>query len=147
MKVEQLFLELRKKQQTLIEKRLSKGGSSGSREIRARSDLLKTLELEGRLSEVVGEIAAALGKKSIGGTLPVIPMREVVTVGKRALPLGTHLETSYKGKRYKAIVNDEGKLVYKGTQYNSIAMLATEITGKDKNHLRSRKFWSIEVPK
>jgi len=145
MKIDQVFEDLKKKQAGLYEKR---GGRDGGD--RSLAELVRLVELEAKLLTVIGEITAALGgKRSFNASLPVHSMvggNEFLMVGKRALPTGTRLETSYKGKRFKAVVNEDGKIVYKGQMFNSIAMLATEITGKEKNHLRSRKFWQIDLP-
>ena len=145
MKIDQVFEDLKKKQTNLYEKRGGKDG--GDRNL---AELVRLVELEARLLTVVGEINAALGgKRSFSASLPsqaAVSGADFLMVGKRALPTGTRLETSYKGKRFKAVVNEDGKIVYKGQMFNSIAMLATEITGKEKNHLRSRKFWQIDLP-
>jgi len=147
MKIDQVFEDLKKKQASLYEKRIS-GKDGGDRSL---GELVRLLELEAKLLTVVGDINAALGgKRSFSANLPDQTLsnsaEDFLMVGKRALPTGTKLETSYKGKRFKAVVNEDGKIVYKGQMFNSIAMLATEITGKEKNHLRSRKFWQIDLP-
>ena len=147
MRIEDLLEELRHRQSALTQQRVE-ASAEGKEELgeRYREELLALVRVEDRLLHVLSETYALLQRKPDVFVPPRPANATEMACGKRSLPVGATLETTYKGKPIKARVNRNGKIIYQNESFNSIAALATRVTGKDKNHLRNRKFWSISIP-
>jgi hypothetical protein len=147
MEIEELLADLRSHQLETAQMRaeqLNKG--NGARAEQYRAELVSLLQLEDRLLRTLAESFDVLDKQPTGLHLPPTAQSTPIPGSKRALPPGTQLEAVYKGKTIKATVSADGRLTFKGKAFNSIASLANEVTGKEKNHLRNRKFWKITIP-
>lgn len=147
MEFADLFADIRARQLSaaaLRAEQLEKGHHARAEQ--HRGELVALLQAEEHLMRALAEVLDLLDRQPESLHLPHAAYLTRTPGSKRALPPGTVLEAVYKGKTIKAHVNSDGKLGYKGKTYNSIAALANEVTGKDKNHLRNRKFWKINIP-
>lgn len=146
MRVETILQEIRALQARVTENRNSAISARNPRAAESfRIELLELFNLEEQLLKVLDDAYTRLGVKSDDVTLAgknTVPVKN----GKRALLPGTQLATTYKGQAIQASVNQNGKILFGGKPFNSIAALAHEVTGKEKNHLRNRKFWTITLP-
>ncbi len=141
--IKDLFYELRQRQEIIAQER-KRNMKKLDRDEHLREELKHLIELEDRLFDVLNETFDVLNKKGydlsdVFAEKGFLPERR-----KRDLEPGCTICTKYKGKQYRARVNDSGKIVYNGNVFPSIAALSVEITGKTKSHLRSRKFWTID---
>jgi len=59
----------------------------------------------------------------------------------RKIGSGARLVRNWRGKRYEAIVRDDGKYEYDGKTYNSLSAVATAITG---THWNGKLFFGIK---
>jgi len=146
MNIELALKELQEKQRHTAEQRAhALTQNQTQRAEYLREELKHLLDLEEKFLVIVADMYGALGKSTHNLHLPKrheINMRPV----SRSFPPGTRLQTTYKGKTIRATVNGNGKIMYSGKLYNSIAAVSHVVTGKEKNHLRNRKFWAIDMP-
>lgn len=68
-------------------------------------------------------------------------MRGVMALFSPLPPAGTVLETEYKGKKYKAILRENGACEFGGTTYISLSAAARAITGRKV--VSGRKFFKV----
>jgi|GEM_PF-3296839 len=146
MEIQAILEELRNRQTFTANKRAEalRIGNDHQAEV-YRTELIRLLDLEERLMAVLSETYRALNKQITGIDSPSAYASKAAC-GKRHLPCGTRLKTTYKGKTIRATVNEDGKIEYQEQFLSSIAALAEYVTGKSKNHLRNRKFWVITMP-
>ncbi len=140
--IKDLFYELRQRQEAIIQERKNNIRKL-ERDEQLREELKRLIIIEDHLFDVLRETFDVLDKK--GFELDKILSEDgfFTERRRRTLEPGSMIQTKYKGKNYRARVNDSGKIVYNGDVFPSIAALSVEITGKTKSHLRSRKFWTI----